>query len=297
MDHLNILTKEQRDSLPLSVFAGPNRTFPIIDEAHCRSALHVLNTYKGTANIDKIRSRIKRRAKALGFSKKDGQEFDALSLVKDLKAEELKALNTALANKMIEDELLNSEDCSTCLAFEERVDLQDTEIETLQKNLDVNEEELKLMQGENDELMDKVAKLSAKIRDKQINNILNAKALKGEEIEDLDTFKDELMNAELEVLDSREKDALEGLDIPKIADKLNTGLSNVPTDATIEDPTVSEAKVNTGIKLTKEMMDDINTKFTTMRFQYGHDRAEAWLKGLKLQNIIPTDFDPNKKTD
>ena len=292
------LSPEQHKKLAKSKFCGPNRSFPAHDEAHVLAARKLIGRYQGAGDSSKILASVNRKAKAMGCDKqKDGQGFDALSLVKDLKAEDLKVLNTALANKMIEDELLNSDDCSTCLAFEERVDLQDTEIETLQKNLDVNEEELKLLQGENDELMDKVAELSAKIRDKQINNILDAKALKGEEIENLDAFKDELMNAELEVLDSREKDALEGLDILKIADKLNTGLSNVPTDATIEDPTASEAKVNTGIKLTKEMMDEINTKFTTMRFQYGHDRAEAWLKGLKLQNIIPTDFDPNKKTD
>jgi hypothetical protein len=57
------LTTKARKSLPASVFAGPNRSFPIPDKAHARAALQDLpRTNKLTADQ---KARVRSRAKGL----------------------------------------------------------------------------------------------------------------------------------------------------------------------------------------------------------------------------------------
>lgn len=61
------LTSEQRDALPASAFAGPNRTFPIPDKGHASVALSLIKNAPPSA-----RAKIRAKADAkLGRTKDD----------------------------------------------------------------------------------------------------------------------------------------------------------------------------------------------------------------------------------
>lgn len=56
------LTAAQRDALPASAFAGPDRSFPINDENHARAALSMVGRAHGLSA--KQRLKIKSRARS-----------------------------------------------------------------------------------------------------------------------------------------------------------------------------------------------------------------------------------------
>lgn len=67
-DHQGKLTKKQRDSIPTKYFAGPNRSFPVEDKGHVRSALgHLKDSHYSPAQKREIRRNIERREKQLGM--------------------------------------------------------------------------------------------------------------------------------------------------------------------------------------------------------------------------------------
>ena len=59
------LTAAQRNALPDSAFAGPNRTFPITDKNHARAALMLANKAPAGARA-KIRKRADKKLGAKG---------------------------------------------------------------------------------------------------------------------------------------------------------------------------------------------------------------------------------------
>jgi len=67
--HARTLSSKQRNALPDSTFAGPNRSFPVPDKAHVTAARRLLGRYKGPGDKEAIKARIESRAKALGMPK------------------------------------------------------------------------------------------------------------------------------------------------------------------------------------------------------------------------------------
>lgn len=63
------LTPERRAKLSKSIFAGPERTFPIPDAAHAVAADSLLKNYKGTGNKDSMAVVVTRKFKAMYASK------------------------------------------------------------------------------------------------------------------------------------------------------------------------------------------------------------------------------------
>jgi len=55
------LTSKQRNKLPASKFAGPNRSFPVNDANHARAALIDVGRAKGLTSGEKARIKSKAR--------------------------------------------------------------------------------------------------------------------------------------------------------------------------------------------------------------------------------------------
>lgn len=62
------LTAKERNALPDSDFAGPNRSYPIEDQNHARNALSRAAQNAGPKLESKIRAKVHRRYKRIGES-------------------------------------------------------------------------------------------------------------------------------------------------------------------------------------------------------------------------------------
>ena len=60
------LTTAQRNALPDSAFAGPNRSYPINDPSHARNALARASQHAGPALKAKIRAKVHRKFSSIG---------------------------------------------------------------------------------------------------------------------------------------------------------------------------------------------------------------------------------------
>lgn len=55
------LTSKQRDRLPAKEFAGPDRSYPINDEAHARNALTRVSQFGYPELKKEVRAKVKRK--------------------------------------------------------------------------------------------------------------------------------------------------------------------------------------------------------------------------------------------
>jgi len=64
------LSTEERKKIPDSLFAGPNRSFPVPDKKHVQAARRLLGRYKGPGSKEAIKRKIEQRARELGMTEK-----------------------------------------------------------------------------------------------------------------------------------------------------------------------------------------------------------------------------------
>jgi hypothetical protein len=64
-----VLTTKQRKELPKSSFAGPNRSYPIEDEAHARNALARASQNASPELQKKIRAKVHKRYPGIEMAK------------------------------------------------------------------------------------------------------------------------------------------------------------------------------------------------------------------------------------
>lgn len=64
------LTSKQRNSLPSSSFAGPDRSYPIEDKAHARNALSRVSQYGSPAEKARVRAKVHAKYPDIGLPAK-----------------------------------------------------------------------------------------------------------------------------------------------------------------------------------------------------------------------------------
>jgi hypothetical protein len=62
------LTTAQRNALPASSFAGPDRTYPIPDKSHAQNALSRVSQFGSTALKAKVSAKVHKRYKRISES-------------------------------------------------------------------------------------------------------------------------------------------------------------------------------------------------------------------------------------
>jgi hypothetical protein len=63
------LTSAERNSLPDSDFAGPNRTYPVPDASHARNALSRVSEFGSPALKAKVQSKVHKAFDKIGSTK------------------------------------------------------------------------------------------------------------------------------------------------------------------------------------------------------------------------------------
>ena len=163
------LAKEELDKLPLSSFAGPERSFPIHDEAHLKASSVFLDKYQGPGNKISILASINRKAKAMGSDlgsldstsgdvqepevKETNEEKDSFATptgeeIKSLKDEEIQVLFAFAESELISRDLKAARDCSTCASHLETETQLTEKLETQKKELLDSADTLKVLRQE-----------------------------------------------------------------------------------------------------------------------------------------------------
>ena len=295
-----VLKAADRKALGEKTFCGPDRSYPVPDCSHARAAVAYAKKYDAASSIvscakrkaarlgcpieskpeDAVQDATKEKKPVKKAGKFDVEYFDRFT---DRQIQKMKmGLDAALLERGVACEDCKTED-STRVAELEKL-LEDS---NKNKGLD-------LMDMEN--LNRALADAAAEIRSAHISQISNYRALSG------DKTGLEAVSAELKDKTGPEiRDMLKGLtmkvDINKIADTLNSGLSNRPVEV-VEDPT----KVLDGtevpaeaIKAEIQVADEQNFKaiklqWLMLRTKRGQEVADKYVEDCKTRGLIPADW-------
>lgn len=261
------LTPEARKKLRKTVFCDKkNRKYPVPDCSHARVAMAYAKKYGHSSVIPCI----KQKAKALGCPFKDEWEAELDRLL----AEEPPAGEPAN-----EPQDQPEEACSNCDALKEQ-------LSALRKELQDSYNEATEMEEVYIELLDKTRRELAECMSK-------LEAVSGKEMEDITARAEEISSLKIEDLLKNSKELNESLDLKKITDKLNDGMTQEPTEE-VDDPTL-----NAGDDDPSPSEED--TRITRVRDTYQKKladgelgEADAYIKTLKEAGYIPANFDPTK---
>lgn len=288
------LSAEKRKSLKSTSFCGPSKSFPVPNCAHYTAAKRLLGRYKGPGDKKKILACIERKGKALGCtgSKEKKDSFTVDSIV-EMDLDTVKKIYDFVVQRLIDEKAFSAFDCDGCRGFEKQLD-------EMTKNLEVVDTENGLLREENEALEDNYSDSLRVIRELKAELVLDLRTMKGEKIEDYAVARSQLATETVEVLDSKVKELYDGgLDRGKIADRLNSGLTNIPSanaevlNPTLETPPGKKVKEET-IQLTQPVLDEIKSTYLSLRLSRGFQAANAYLDGLKQNKVISPNFNPEK---
>jgi len=260
-----VATAEQRGAFPLSVFCGPNRSFPVPDEFHYRAVLRFVDRHSEVIDLSILKGNVERKGRAHGWKLEDATSTEAkpvdhkallaqvqsaiAGIDKDIAAgleetpfegDDLEALKSVLialvalvgkeniTNAVVANELAVAPSCEQALA-DEVVRNEETICE-LRDELDALRKEYNSLFKDMDSLQDAHTEFVADSRKMKERFFGVLKVVKEGSVSETDFTKlsDADLSADVERL---ERD----VDMTKIADKLGDGMSRVPTE-TVESP-------------------------------------------------------------
>ena len=324
----SLLTKIQRDALPVTTFCGPNRTFPIKDELHFRATLAILDNYKGEADFTEVRKSVERKGKVKGFKvtdkTADAKSADTETIIP--KSDETKdSLEHGRIMHMVIQTLEEAQH------FSKEPVLEDTELKVLQNLLQrlaklvgkdalqnaLQEEGLIVAQNNEQVLVDEVVENEETIcnlRD-QLDKLREEYAqLHG----DMETLQDSLVQANVAIRKAKEAHltTLVTLRDTKVEDRDWTELEDAVVDSELEtvlknvDMTKITDKLGDGMsriptgevegpaniqdeaqksKFSLENLKVIEDTYIAICLQHGEIAGEAYLERMKKEGKLPQD--------
>jgi len=298
------LTADSRKKLADSVFCGPNRSYPVNDRAHAKSAMaYAKKNEVETSVVDCIT----RKAKRLGCTFEDevkdtivevslGQFI--LDYFDHFSDGELTQLYNGILGAMSERGVEHS--CDT-KPLEDRIaelenQLKDSKtvsdknaedaVKAVEDKLETGRKENGYLHKDVDTLEDSLAKAVEEIRSLKIQRVADFHCLAGEEVQ-----LNELKEKSTEILDETLKDLDSKVDIVKIADKLNSGLSNNPAGM-VDDPTAvqdntGKTKVKDEKRYDRNVIEQVAERFLKLRMGSGQAIADRYLKNAQAKGLVP----------
>jgi hypothetical protein len=291
------LSTQRRKKLPKSTFCGPDRSFPVPDCAHVTAARRLIGRYKGPGNKSAILACVSRKAKAMGcggskdavkdtidpnsildnvFSTLEGVDFDKqlgtiLSHVKDLVG------NDAFVQALRQNELIPEEQA----LLDEVVKHEET-IGDLRDRLEASQKEYHLLFQDMETIQDALVEERSKARQETEKHLTVLLSLRDMKVEDrnFSTLSDSDLQSEI----SR---TLEIVDLAKVVDKLDNGLSRNPTEE-VENPVEIQDNIQKS-KISKDDLERIEEVYWTIRIRDGSNPAEAFLQRMKAEGRLPQD--------
>jgi len=262
------LTPEARKKLRKTVFCKPaDRKYPVPDCSHARSAMAYAKKHNEASGVVDC---IKRKAKALGCPFSDEWE---------------KELNELLADEATQaptDEPAQTPDDNADTYSRDEMEEQ---LKALRKELQDSYNEATEMEDVYVELLDKMRRQLADCMSK-------LEVVSGKETEDITKRAEEISSLKVEDLLKNSEELSKSVDLKKITDKLNDGMTGDPTE-TVDDPTAnisddpSQTDANEDSRLTR-IRDAYKKKLE--KGELGE--ADAYIQTLKNAGFIPADFNP-----
>jgi len=288
------LTDSELKALPSTDFCGPCRTFPIVDEAHYHAALKLLDKYEGGADVSAIWNCIIRKGKVNGYGKSEEDKiFDPTSVLKvdNFSEEELRLLVSHISENLSEP----CDDCQDALAAEnlrladEVVRLEERVVELVDKEDELQAKYKVALQDVN-VLQDKIYEDKVALRGLKERYLGLLEALKNRKTSDPKRFT-ELTD---EVLDAEIQNINESIDVSKICDKLDNGMSGNPEGKSVDNPVgavLDKAKDKDGRKvLDSAGLQNIMTSYMSIYMSRGEEEAEQFKKMIQRTYKIPEDL-------
>jgi hypothetical protein len=296
------LSSEQRKKMSSSTFCGPNRSYPVNDCGHAKSAMAYAKKYNESSSVMAC---IRRKAARLGCPFSDGKKSDSvqdfgqfvLDYFDSFSDEELSQMNLGLQASMKErnlncgcDSLVNEKKVQELESLyqskeKELKEISDKLVSELKQRISEDEKRLesarnenKYLQGDIDNLMDSLASSTLQVREAHLSRVVDLSILNGvkKTKEEISTeLKDKGLTEVKTVLD----ELVHKVDIQKISDTLSSGLTNRNPTGEIVDPTVV---IDNLTKKTPENLlkldEGLRLKVLQIQTKYGPAAAEKFIQ-------------------
>lgn len=245
------LSLPERKSLPGSAFCAPGRSFLVHDCAHATAATRLIaRTKVSDATKDKILASIARKAKSL----------DCVSLQKDTTAEKTDTQKV---------------ECQPCVDKQGQIDSVVTELTNLKDHLSALREEIGMLYKDYADMHDRLIQAELTTRNLKAERVADFKVLSGGKLEDRGQTVKELMELEDTVLNSE----VDSVDMTKIVDKLNSGISRSPSETVSNPAQEAENQDNTtSVNVLDELPEEIRETYQHLMDSSGPVAANKMIR-------------------
>lgn len=325
------LSTASRNKLPSSTFCGPkgSKSFPVNDKPHYLAALRLLSRYKGPGDKSTIKACILRKGRANGWTSeqdsivKDNTEIPVViasiespeetitftssykgELTDTVKAETVKSFIDQLINQFNKDLLIAElTNMGFVLSHAERSSLQDsiTSLETevtrqeeivgdLRDQLSLLRRELRAAYDDVTIVEDQLIKSQEKIRSGKLDKLHMLHTIEGTLTDQVKQSFNQLSD---ESLDNSITSISTKVDIQKITDKLNSGISKTP-DEIIEvpvgltEPATETKPINQPTFQSQRDVDDVYRK---LYLSDGHVKATTFYHEMVKRGLAAPRLD------
>ncbi len=318
------LSGSARKKLPGSSFCGPNKSFPVPDCAHVTAARRLIGRASvSAATKTKILACVSRKSSAMNCSVKT-EDSSKETAVKDSNAS-VQKIDFTGGNFAIKLDKYDAPIELITLADKEVIqgpgsivlempfvlelmkELQEvkvakdalvTELATVKtdhastdKVIDALRTELKVTQEDLMQVNDRLVTQEESVISEKVQKIVLYKQLSGESIDDMTKLTDTLVTVGEEELNKQLSELVTKVDMKKIADSINSGLTRQPA-GNIEDPTLKLEgnKYQPNRKKLSEVAETyLSIKLGVNHPQYGHGEqaAELYRRDMQSQGLFP----------
>jgi hypothetical protein len=318
------LSTAKRKKLAASTFCGPGRSFPVPDCAHVTAARRLIGRYKGEGSKSTILACVARKAKAMGC---DTATKDVTTKQEELVAKD--SVQPAVVTPPAKQEFIFTASVDGELTDEAKLKLAKEFLQQITDKLGaqsllttgielglfVDPDELKLLTEEvakNEEMIgdlrDQLAALRKELKaayddvtaveDQLITARSEVRDMKSHQVTLLHTLdgtltdevKDQVLHLTDEALDTTINSLSAKVDINKIADRLNNGLSRTPHEivdvpAGLTESAAETKPTNKPTYATQQMVDDV---YRRILLSQGYAAANAFYEdAVKHGNANP----------
>ncbi len=275
------LSASARKRLPGSSFCGPNRSFPVSDATHIDVARELVLVATLSAPVkNRILANLNRKAKAFGETIVEDKKVE--TVIPEVKCETCDGLKTELDSVRVEFEKLQVNNAS----------FTDT-LNKLTSELNAVREELKLALEDTIQMADQLVTSNESLTKVNAQRVLDYKLLSGEKIEDTAVELEGLYVLNDAALSDEFTKWSTKVDMKKITDNINTGLTRQPT-GTITDPTLNLEDSKQKQMPTKQNLEKIATEYNRILlggnsvYGRGNIAAEKYRKDMKDKGFLPS---------
>lgn len=291
------LSSAQRKRLPGSSFCGPNKSFPVPDCAHVTAARRLIGRASVSAGTkSKILACVSRKASALGCdakAKKDQEEAAKVTVdsksKEDCACKETDAKIKELTDKFEADK---AEYIKTAqLNFDtvnDKLKIAEDKLVTAEKELSLVREEYAATQNDLTQMADQLFTLQTQSTNYLVDNVMIHRVLSGEVIEDQNKAKEELLALGEDKIRDKLTEITGKVDIKKITDSINSGLTNSPNKS-VGDPTGNMTKK----VYDKTTVAQIEAEYVRIQFGgnsaygKGKDAADRFKQDMQVRGLLP----------